>query len=424
MDNFLNTLSSCVWGSGLILLLLLTGAFYTVKLRGVQFRLWSFLFGRKKRTDGSKESSQRKTVCMALGTAMGTGNITGVAAAVAAGGAGAVFWMWVSAFFGMALVYAENSLAALYSRGNVKGPMAYMCFGLNSRKLAGLFAIMCTLAAFGMGGMVQVNSFADSVKSCSHIDSRLLFGTVFILILLVTSGGAARIGTAAQLLLPAAAVMYSAACIAVLISSWNSVPTVFRNIFTSAFGLKQASGGISGYAVSRAVSVGIRRGIFSNEAGLGSSPIVHSAADSASPETLGMWSVFEVFFDTFVCCTLTALVILCAAPDNSVNTAFSHLFGVLTDGFIASELAVFSFCTVIGWYYCGETAFSYLSRGRYIPIFCTVFSAASALGAVASPAAVWTLSDIFNGLMAFPNLIAVILLANKVKRYNHKDSCQ
>lgn len=408
MTDFLEKINSYVWGAGLIFLLISTGIIYTVRLKFIQFKIIPFFI------KNPPDRKQLRTVCMALGTAMGTGNITGVATAVTVGGAGAVFWMWVSAFFGMALVYAENSLSVTYSSGDAKGSMAYLDKGLGCPVLAGVFAVFCIMACIGMGGMVQVNTFAESLSPCIHINKYLLAVIIFILIFLVTSGGADRIGKTAQLLLPIVSIMYMAGCITVLIVFRKNIPNAFREIFRQAFGIRQAAGGISGYALSRAVSTGVRRGIFSNEAGLGSSPILHSSADSNNPQLQGMWSMSEVFFDTAICCTLTALTVICT--ENSIQTAFSAVMGRFSVPFLAVAMAVFAFCTIIGWYYCGETAFRYLSGGRCRKIFCITFSVLASAGAVMTMKTVWTLSDIFNGLMAFPNLVGLILLMNKVKK--------
>lgn len=416
MTDFLEKINSFVWGAGLIFLLLFTGIVYTIKLKFIQFRMIPFLIKSRNSARNNSGISQFRTVCMSLGTAMGTGNIAGVATAVATGGAGAVFWMWVSAFFGMALVYAENSLSVTYSTKDIKGSMAYLGIGLGSRKLAVAFAVFCVLASVGMGGMVQVNTFTESLKSCVDINSIVIAVIVFTMIFLVVSGGAERIGKTAQILLPAVSLLYIAGCTAVLFVFRKNIPHAFGEIFGQAFGIRQAAGGISGYAVSKAVSTGIRRGIFSNEAGLGSSPILHSASESDSPELQGMWSMFEVFFDTVICCTLTALTVICATDDFSVQTAFSAVIGKYAPPFLAFETAVFAFCTIIGWYYCGETAFRYLFGKNHGKIPCIVFALSASLGAVFTMQTVWTLSDIFNGLMAFPNLVGLILLMNKVKK--------
>lgn len=409
----LEKVNSYVWGVVLISLLLMTGALYTFKLRFIQFRMFPYFIKNVKK---GGNNGQFRTICMSLGTAMGTGNITGVASAISIGGAGAVFWMWISAFFGMATVYAENSLSAQFTDKKVRGTMAYIEKGLGSKCLAVFFSICCILACFGMGGMVQINALSESVRNCTDIPPFFLSLVLFLLIYAIISGGAKRIGSAAQILLPFATVLYTVPCIFVIAKYSEKLPYVFSQIINEAFGIKQAAGGISGYALSKAVSAGIRRGVFSNEAGLGSSPILHSSAENANNSAMqGMSSMLEVFIDTMLCCTLTAIVILCASDDNTVRTAFFHVMGVKTDIFLAVIMSVFALCTVIGWYYCGETAFKYLFKSRKAAIFAFVFSLTASLGAIFKAESIWTISDIFNGLMAFPNLLALLLLFKHVK---------
>lgn len=398
----LEKINNLVWGNGLVFLLLAVGIIFTVRLGFIQFSLPRFLFSGKKSDNSGL--SQLKTVCMSLGTTMGTGNITGTAAALAMGGAGAVFWLWVSAFLGMATVYAENVLSAKYSDDSAKGTMAYLSYGLGAKRLAWIFALFCVFASFGMGGMVQVNTFAESLP----INPLITFAVTFAVIYAITSGGAERIGTSAQYLLPAASLAYAAGCTAVLIAFRRNIPHVFADIFSQAFDFRSVSGGFAGYAVS----VGIRRGIFSNEAGLGSSPILHSSAGDTEPHTQGMWSMFEVFFDTILCCTLTAVTLM-SAGSLSVADTFSAVMGNFSQPFVSAELCIFALCTVIGWYYCGETAFRYIT-GKENKIFCFVFALAASSGALFSAQSVWTLSDIFNGLMAFPNLTALLFLMKNV----------
>lgn len=410
----LEKINSHIWGVGLISLLLITGIIYTFKLRFIQFR--SFPYVLKSMKNGENKG-QFRTVCMSLGTAMGTGNITGVASAISIGGAGAVMWMWISAFLGMATVYAENSLSAIYSDKKVRGTMAYIEKGLKSRHLAGFFAFCCLLASFGMGGMVQINTLSESVIDCTGISPFFLAIILFSLIFLIICGGAKRIGTAAQILLPFATVLYTILCIIAITKFRDRLPSVLSQIIKEAFGVKQAAGGISGYTLSKAVSAGIRRGVFSNEAGLGSSPILHSSSQNADFGVMqGMSSMLEVFIDTMLCCTLTALVILCASEDNTVRTAFFHVTGGKTDIFLAVIMSVFSLCTVIGWFYCGETAFRYFFKNSKAFFFAFVFSLTASLGAIFKAESIWTLSDIFNGLMAFPNLLALLMLIKHVKR--------
>ncbi|MBQ8298230.1 MAG: sodium:alanine symporter family protein [Ruminococcus sp.] len=422
INDFLEKISGFVWGNGLIFLLLSTGLIYTLKLGFIQFRFIPCLIrsvrNSRKNSKGSG-ISQLKTVCLALGTAMGTGNITGVASALAIGGPGAIFWMWVSAFFGMALVYSENYLAVTYRKpGECTGPMAYLRYGLGSRVLPIVFAILCLAAALGMGGMVQVSSFTDNLYQCCDVKPVIAAVIIFAAIFLVTKGGIGRIGSAAQALLPAVTIAYAAVSVLVIFRFRENIIPSFREIFTDAFSFTSAAGGVSGFAVSKAVSAGIRRGIFSNEAGLGSSPILHCASDDGSPSLQGMWSIFEVFFDTIICCTLTALVLLTSGGNEnySVAAAFGSILGDKTDLFLTAAMAVFAFCTIIGWYYCGESAFTYLFGTSKKKTFCLMFALFSALGAVLTLETVFALSDIFNGLMAIPNLLGLLLLFRKVQK--------
>ena len=407
MQKILERLNSAVWGAPLIAVLLGTGLLYTLRLGFVQFRLPKLLIQAKN--SGIFRKKQLKTVCMSLGASMGTGNITGTASALAVGGAGAVLWMWVSSFLGMALVYAENTLSAVYGSEKVKGPMAYLSRGLGSRIAALFFAVFCVFASFGMGGMVQVNTFAESFYGCAGEHRVFTAIAAFLLISTIIFGGARRIGTAAQYMLPLAGIAYAAVCIPVIALNREQLPVVISRIFGEALGFRQAAGGLAG----QAIAIGIRRGIFSNEAGLGSSPLLHSSADNMSSQAA--WSMAEVLADT-VCCTLTAVTVLCACDTYSAADSLTFLLGSAAVPFLTAVNGLFALCTVIGWYYCGETAFLHLTHGRAQRLFCLIFAAISASGAVFRAPAVWTLSDIFNGLMAFPNLLGLIMLRKDVKR--------
>ncbi|WP_037270723.1 alanine/glycine:cation symporter family protein [Ruminococcus flavefaciens] len=410
----LERINDLIWGKGLILLLLLIGVIYTVKLRAIQFRLIPYMI----KTAHNKEirKNQFKTMCVSLGAAMGTGNITGVASAIVIGGAGAIFWMWISAFLGMATVYAENNLSSIYSDKSIKGPMAYLAKGAGSMKLAICFAFCCILASFGMGGMVQANAMSECIRKCLKISPFLLSIIVFIVVLAVICGGAKRIERAAQIFLPFATILYTAICISVIWKTRSNLPNIIIKIFYEAFGIRQCVGGVSGYSVSKAVSSGIRRGVFSNEAGLGSSPILHSSSvNSNDIELQGMCSMFEVFIDTIICCTLTAFTILCASSNGTVYEAFDTATGKYSCCIIAVLMTAFAFCTIIGWYYCGETAFIFLHPNSSKTVFSFAFSLVTALGVIIKAEKAWTISDIFNGLMAFFNIIGLFLLINKVK---------
>ncbi|MBQ3885863.1 MAG: sodium:alanine symporter family protein [Ruminococcus sp.] len=413
MYKFLQSINSFVWGNGLIFILLCTGLIFTFKLKGIQFRFISVLIkSSKKREHQSNGLSQLKTACLSLGAAMGTGNIVGVASAISIGGAGAVFWMWVSALLGMALIYAENVLSAVYSTDDAKGPMAYLKYGVKSNITAVLFAAMCLGASIGMGGMVQVKSCFDSIEKICPVNRYYSAFVIFCVICFITKGGAKRIGNSAQVLLPIASVLYILSCFAVIFCSREKLPAVIQSIFLEALDFKSVSGGAAGTALS----IGIRRGIFSNEAGLGSSPILHSTAESKYPELQGACAMTEVFIDTIICCTLTAVTILCAAPDYAIDTALHSLLGSSTSLFLAFEMSVFAVCTVIGWYYCGETAFKFISNKQKCRYFFIIYSAIVSFSAVLSFDTVWVISDIFNGLMIIPNVFALILLSKDVKK--------
>ena len=410
----LDRINSYVWGNGLIFLILTTGILYTVKLRFIQIRIFPYFF-RKFRRSRNKHA-QFGTFCMSLGTAMGTGNITGVASAIRIGGAGAVFWMWVSAVLGMSVVYAENFLSAKYSTDEIRGPMAYIRYGLKCKPLSYFFAVCCIAASFGMGGSAQISTLSDNLYQCTHINHVLLAGLIFILIFVIIQGGAERISCAAKVLLPAASVIYTVICILSVTVNRHALPAVIADIFKQASGVKQVFGGFAGYTVSKAVSVGIRKGIFSNEAGLGSSPILHSSSENYSSYKIqGMCSMLEVFIDTILCCTLTAAAVLCSTGEPTVYSALRPVTGAYTNVILAVLMAVFAFCTVIGWSYCGSAAFSYIFKCDRA-FFPAIYAAISASGAIIRSEAVWTLSDIFNGLMAFPNIIALLLLIGQVRK--------
>ena len=405
-------LNSIVWGKGTVFLLLITGILYTIRLKGIQFRLFPYIF--RKMRNPTNLSSKLDTFCMSLGAAMGTGNITGVAYAVKTGGAGAVFWMWISAFTGMAVVYAENALSVKYNGKNVHGAMAYIKNGVGSNALAIFFAVCCIIAAFGMGGMVQVSVVSESMRECTEFPAIILFILAFIVIYLAICKGSQRISRISRLLLPLATITYFIICLFAVFHFRNRIGEVFLSIFRAAFGLKPVIGGTTGYALSKAVTEGIKRGIFSNEAGLGSSPILHSSAVDTSHETLCMSAMLEVFTDTILCCTITAVTVLCSPDATTISSSFFTVTGKYTDIILLSITAVFALCTVIGWSYCGLEAFIFIF-GEHGKSFTLIFSLISASGAVIHSETVWQISDLFNGMMIFPNIFALLFLFREVK---------
>ncbi len=412
MLTFLETLNRLLWGPGLLVLLLGTGVFCLLAGRCRAFRSFRLLFRKPLKTERTHGLSAFQASTASLAAAMGTGNIAGVAAALTIGGAGAVFWMWIAALTGMALIYAENYLGGRYRTPGCSGAMAYLRDGLGSPKLAAAFAFCCVLAGFGMGNMTQTNTMAQTLESAYHMPpavSGLLAAGIAASVLL---GGTKRVGQFTQAAVPLLSAAYLLGAGWVILQYRGNLGDAFLSIFQDAFGLAEIGGGISGAAVS----AGIRRGIFSNEAGLGSSSILHGDADG-TPELLGVIGMCEVMVDTFLCCTVTALTVLCTGVLDSgqnggalVLEAFRCGMGSSADWFLPPVIALFAVCTLIGWGFCGSTAFSYLTGARYVNAFRLLFCAAAFCGAVMELELVWTLADIANAGMAYCNFPALLLL--------------
>ena len=380
------------------------------------------MFQRKKKKTAGETLTQMQTFSTALAAAMGTGNLIGVASALLLGGPGAVFWMWVSALLGMMLTYTENRLAMRYAKDGVRGPMAYLHYGLHSPVLAGCYALLCVGASFGMGNMTQSSVIAFLAQEAFSVPAwatGLVTAAVLCVILL---RGAKGTGGVLQWLMPLLATGYMLAALAVILWHKSAIFPSFQKILEGAFGFDAISGGISGAVLRRAVETGLRHGVFSNEAGLGSSALVHAGGDSKDGDLQGLWSMTEVALDTLVCCTLTALAILTSGAWSAdtadtagelLTAAFSTIFGAAAPRILSVVTALFAFCTLIGWCCCGEQAVVYLfrrsdkfARRIYRLLFCML----AGLGAVLSLQTVWELSDIANGLMAIPNLLGLLLL--------------
>lgn len=433
-----------VWGPWMLLLFLGAGIFFTVRLKGFQlFKIgywWKCTIGTLGgKTQGDKANFA--TACTALAATVGTGNIAGVATAIAAGGPGAVFWMWVSALLGMATAYGETYLGIKYRyRGEeghfISGPFVYLERGLGSKGLGMAYAFFCVMASLGMGSMVQANSISESFSFAFNFSPVVCGVIVALLAMAVVMGGIRRISDTATMLVPFSAGLYMVLCGIVLFTCFDRIPEAFVSIIKDAFSMKSAAGGAAGYGISRAVQYGIARGVFSNEAGLGSLAILHGSAKETTPEEQGMWAMFEVFFDTIISCTLTALVILCVtggnggagAPEGSAMMAycFSVFFGNAGACMTAVTLALFAFATIIAWFYLGRQAAVYLTegmRGRKIllGLYGFLYINAVFFGCVARLDLVWSISDIFNALMAVPNLIGILLLSGEVRKPFRKE---
>lgn len=448
-------INNFVWGIPMLVLLVGTGILMTCLTKVFQlshFRLWmkntlGSIFTDKHITthtkDGDQSISQFQSLCTALAATIGTGNIVGVASALAAGGPGAIFWMWIVAFFGMMTNYSENVLGIYYRRKNENdewsgGAMYYLRDGLGAKKgckqigavLAVLFSAFCLLASFGIGNMSQVNSIASNMKSAFHIPAAVTGVVLMILAGLVVLGGIKRVASVTEKLVPFMAVIYIVGALIVCIVNIDQFGAVFGAIFKGAFGMKAVGGGIVGSGVKMAVTWGMKRGVFSNEAGLGSSVMVHSSSNVKEPVRQGMWGIFEVFADTIVVCTLTAFTVLSsglvdletgavvAQSEGSalVGEAFSTVFGSFGPAFIAIAILLFAFSTVLGWSHYGTKAFEYLFGTKATIVYRVIFIVFIFFGATMDLQLAWDLSDTFNGLMAMPNLIGVIVLSPVVMK--------
>lgn len=420
-----------VWGPPMIFMLIGTGIYFTVKTGFFQIRMFGYIFkntagslfrktGRNQKKGGI---SPFQAVSTALASTVGTGNIVGVATAIVAGGEGAVFWMWVSAFFGMMTKYTEVVLAVHFRQTgkdgiHYGGPMYYIEKGLHQKWLARVFAFFCIIACFGVGNIVQSNSIAAAVKNTFRVPHLLTGIVTAAVISLVIVGGIRRISGVAEKLVTFMAVFYVAGGTLALVLNASRLPGAFHMIFSNAFSFSSAGGGISGYAIARAMRFGVARGIFSNEAGLGSSPIAHAASNAESPVKQGVWGIFEVFVDTFVICTITALVIITSdlVTDPPIfdgasltSAAFTAHLGPIGGLFITVAVVLFALTTLLGWSYYGLSCLTYLAGDKKAvkSVYKALYILGVIVGSISAVSSVWEISDTLNGLMAIPNLIAL-----------------
>lgn len=432
----ISRLQELVWGPWMLAALLGIGIYFTVKSRMFQLRKFSLWWSRTggslwRGENGSHGGgiSSFQTACTALAATIGTGNIVGVATALTAGGPGAIFWMWISALIGMMTAYGETYLGVRYrKRVNgawVGGPMVCLEDRLHLPAAALLYAFFCMMSSLGMGSMVQANSVAETASYSFLVPPAVTAVLVTVLTGLVIAGGTERIAAVSGRLMPAASGIYILFSLIVILSWYDRLPAVFSSILASAFEPGAAAGGTAGFLVSRSLRYGVSRGVFSNEAGLGTLAVLHGTAGSGDAKEQGMWAMFEVFFDTIVICTLTALVILAAssggaetAADGAALTAwsFSERLGTAGEYLVSAAMIVFAFATLTAWFCMGKQAFSYLldktgfSRTAGNRIYTALYLNAVFLGCLSRLDTVWQLSDIWNGLMALPNLLALFLL--------------
>lgn len=454
MLQLIHTLHDFVWSPGMLVFFLASGLRFTIKSRFFQItKIHSWFsntvgtlnFRKKPQKNGEKHSiSQFQAFCTALAATLGTGNITGVATALIFGGPGAIFWMWVSAFLGMMTTYAENYLGIKYrhrdENGKWKGgAMMYMEKGLSSKFLAVFFAVCCLGASLGMGNMVQGNAMAKGLEKAFRIPSYVTGIVCMAGIASVLNGGIKGIAGFTEKLIPIAASGYLCASFFILFSKRSLILDALKMILFGAFDVKSAVGAAAGYEMKQAVRMGIARGIFSNEAGLGSSVMAHVDSEVSEPEIQGMWGILEVFLDTMVMCTVTALVILVSGvyqPEvylkgmregveiiDGTSLAGSAFAMILPHGdeFLVVETALFAFATMVGWYYFGEQTAAYLGGKKCVKVFRFLYILLTLPGCMLAPQIVWELSDILNGMMAFPNLLALFFLGNEVRYVRRKN---
>lgn len=427
--------SDILWNSLLLFLLVGTGVFFTIRLRGVQLRRFGEGFHRvfgNFTLRGKKADDQGMSSFQALATAIaaqvGTGNITGCATALVSGGPGALFWVWVSAFFGMATIYAEAVLAQRYRttvNGKVTGGPAYYIRaafkGTFGKVLAGVFSVLIILALGFMGNMVQSNSIGDAFHNAfgmSHLAVGIVVAAIAAFIFL---GGVQRIAAVTEKIVPIMAAFYIVGCVVILVMNYKALPNAFTQIFVLAFNPQAMAGGVAGVTVQQAMRFGVARGLFSNEAGMGSTPHAHALAKVNHPREQGAVAILGVFIDTFVVLTLTGLVLITSGliPEGLTGTsltqaAFSQAFGGFGPVFIAICMFFFAFSTIIGWYFFGQSNFKALFGEKALPVYSVIVVVFILVGSTLKVDLVWAMADFFNGLMAVPNLLALLALSGVV----------
>ena len=439
INSFINGI---VWGPVMLLLLVGTGVYLTVRCGCLQARKFGFimrstlgsLFRKtEKKAGGEPNLTPFQAVSTALAGTVGTGNIAGVTGAIFAGGPGAVFWMWVSAFFGMMTKYAEIVLAVKYRQvgpdgTHYGGPMYYIEKGTGMKWLAVLFSLLGGVACFGIGNIAQSTEIAGAMESLVGLPPLWTGIILAVLTAIVVIGGVQRIGQVASYLVPFMAIFYIVAGVAVIALRITEVPAALASIFQGAFSFEAVGGGVFGYAIMQAMRQGFARGVFSNEAGLGSAPMAHAASNTKEPVEQGMWGVFEVFVDTIIICTLTSMAVLLSgvleydlSSFASNGAAAAAAFNAILPGTIGGtvlqiSLLFFALSTILGWSYYGERCWGYLTNNNKIAnlIFKVAFVLVCIVGAVGSGSLMWDISDTLNGMMAIPNLIGLLLLSGTV----------
>ncbi len=441
LDALVSKINGFAWGPPMLILLVGTGFWLTFALRGLQFTklghaLWLALVKRKEESDEPGDITHFQALMTALSATVGTGNIAGVATAIAVGGPGALFWMWITGLVGMATKYSEAVLAVKYrvqdENGEMSGgPMYYISKGLNMPWLGAVFAIFASAAAFGIGNMVQSNSVADAVEATFHISPMITGIILMVGTALVILGGIKSIGKVTSVLVPIMIVFYVLGASYIIAVNIAEVPAALAFIIKQAFNPTAATGGFAGAGVMLAIRMGVARGVFSNESGLGSAPIAAAAAQTKHPVTQALVSMTQTFIDTIVVCTMTGLVLVLTGLWSSGSTGAelttkAFAAGMPGGGYIVTlGIILFAYSTILGWCYYGEKSFEYLFGVKAVLPYRVVFVIFVGVGAVAKLSFVWNLSDTLNGLMAVPNLIGLLLLTpvivSETKKYFNKD---
>ena len=444
LDGIVGKIGAFAWGPPMLILLVGTGFWLTFALRGLQFRklghaLYLALIKRKEDTDQPGDITHFQALMTALSATVGTGNIAGVATAIAMGGPGALFWMWLTGLVGMATKYAEAVLAVKYrivdENGEMSGgPMYYISKGLNMPWLGTIFAVFASVAAFGIGNMVQSNSVADAVEATYHVSPIVTGIILMVLTAAVILGGIKKIGRVTGILVPIMIAFYVAGAAYIILANIAEVPAALAFIVKQAFNPTAAVGGFAGASIMLAIRMGVARGVFSNESGLGSAPIAAAAAQTKSPISQGLVSMTQTFIDTILVCTMTGLVLILTGVWSSGSTGaelttIAFASGMPGGGHVVTiGIIFFAYSTILGWCYYGEKSIEYLFGNKAVLPYRLIFICFVGVGAVAKLSLVWNISDTLNGLMAIPNLIGLLLLTpvvvSETKKYfdNKKDS--
>ncbi|MGO5051375.1 alanine/glycine:cation symporter family protein [Lachnospiraceae bacterium LCP25S3_G4] len=436
-SNLITGFSDILWNTVLIFLLCGTGIWFTFTLKFVQIRRFKdgfqktfggmFKKGEKSGNDGI---SSFQALTTAIAAQVGTGNLAGAATALAAGGAGAIFWMWLSAFFGMATIYAEALMAQKFKTeidGQVTGGPVYYIKGAFKgtfgKVLASIFAVLIIFALGFMGNAVQANSIGDAFATAFGINPIIVGVIIAGIAFFIFAGGITRIASVTEKFVPIMALFYIIGSVIVISVHYRAIPGAFHDIFVGAFAPQAIAGGVIGVTIQKAMRFGVARGLFSNEAGMGSTPHAHAVAKVAHPGDQGCVAIVSVFIDTFVILTLTALVVLTSGtlrPDGSLigtaltQSAFSTVFGSFGNIFIAICMFFFAFSTIIGWYFFGEANVKYLFGTKAVKVYAILVCVMVVIGSTLKVELVWSMADLFNGLMVIPNLVALLALSGLV----------